>query len=984
MSRTLPRLAGALAVLAAAVAVVPVALGDSVGERALAAARGQLRTDLSAGGVSLSLLRDFPHVSVAIEDVRLGGYPAGDLLVAERVSARMSYADLVFADAWTFSRVTVSGGELDVARTAERVGNWLVLPPRADPSAPPPDVRFALEEIVLDDVLVRYDDAATETLAEVQVDDARLAGDFAADAYTLTGELAGWSYFLDLGERRYVEDFPLAAALSLDIDPRRSAYDFGPTTLTLDGMPVDVEGAIAVEREAVVYDLRLATDEGRLGPLLRALPREWVTPAIRSLETAGAFHLDGTVVGAYDARHAPAVDFAGALRHGSLSLPALGREARDVSFALTYTNHQDGREPGMRASRLRLNSVAARLDGQPLSGDFAWENFDDPYYDTRVSGELPLAWFDEVWAGGTLAGDLLLDGVRVRGRQRHMLDGRYASKVRTEGRLGLRDVVATYHGEPLALEASALRIEGPNVVIDGGVVAGLGNALTADLTLGNVVPHMLGDETQVLSFDGAIATPHIDLDRWVGLFGGAGTPGERGGEDEPADAPLAEGLEARLDLRADRVDYNDVRASRFGGSCTLAASELRLRGEGYAMEGHWEVDGAMQLRTRPTLGAKLACSEVNITELFEQTDDVGQGVVEARHLDGEMTARAYVEAAWDADAELLPERLHVWANVGLTDGGLRDFEMLQALSRYVRSEDLREVRFTDVENWIEVVDERVYLPAMFIQSSATNFTVAGEHSFAHDIDYAVRVNGAQVLLTKLLGKRPGVEFLPDRRGGWVKTGFKIDGTLAGGDYDVRMAGPEVRRDLRHSVRRKAAIRRKLAGLFGAGSLIDDYDDEGVRRGDRPASRSRVGEAGRPEAAGRAAPTAPVVDVDPGRYLDWSAEERPLGTAPDGGVPAARRPVLSGLGADGPAGPPRAERAREREPRPSRRPPARTAGVGPRPRPGAIVEPPAPRRVPGPGGTGATAPAPRSRPPAPADEPGEDDFLEGFDEIQVPD
>ena len=964
------RLAAVLTGLVGVALVVPVLCEDAVGERALAAARQQLRTELQAGDVSLSLLRDFPYVSVAIEDVSLGGFPAGELLTADRVSARMSYADLLFGEAWTFSRVTVEDGEFDVARTAERIGNWLILPERADTSAAPRDVRFALREIVLDNVLVRYDDAATQTLTEVQVDAAALAGDFAASAYTLTGELEGWSYFLDLGERRYVEDFPLSAKLALDIDPRRSAYAFGATTITLDGMPVDVEGDITAEREAVVYDLRLATDEGRLGPLLRALPREWVTPSIRSLESVGAFHLEGSVVGAYDARHAPRVDFEGGLSHGSLQLPALGREARDVSFALTYTNHQDGREPGMRASRLRLNSVNARLDGQPLRGDFAWENFADPYYDTRVSGELPLAWFDEVWAGGTLAGDLLLDGVRVRGRERHLLDARYASKVRTEGRLGLRGVVATYHGEPLGLGAEGLRIEGPNVVIDGGTVSGLDNELHAELTLGNVVPYMLGDDSQVLSFRGEIGCDEIDLDRWVGLFGSAEEHADAAATENLTDVPLAEGLEADLQLTAGRVRYNDVRASRFSGSCNLAGSELQLRGEGYAMEGHWEVDGTMQLRTRPTLAAKLSCSEVNITELFEQTDDVGQSVVESRHLDGQMTARTFVEAAWDERAELLTDRLHVWANVGLTDGGLRDFEMLQALSRYVRSEDLRDIRFTDVENWIEVTDDRVYLPAMFIQSTATNFTVAGEHSFAHDIDYAVRVNGAQVLLTKLLGKRPGMEFLPDRRGGWVKTGFKIDGQLAGDRYDVRMAGQEVRRDLRHSVRRKAQIRRKLTALFGAESLIDDYDDDGLRRGDRPATRSSVtlddALATDPDRG-----EEPALEIDPDSYIDWDE-----GTEPDGaGSPTVSEVVTGGSPALTGAG---------------REVVAPTTSATPIPPARAEL-----RRVPGPGGTGATSPAPGYRPdlddpeaePDGGDTAGEDgdaEFLEGFDDIEIPD
>ena len=966
MKPTLKRLGVAAATAVALLAMVPLLFEGAIGERAVEALRAQLRTDLSVGGTSLSLLRDFPYASVSLTDVHLDGYgdegggASGEerLLEAARLSGRISYYDLLFAEGWVVNTVRLEDATLRVHRGADKVGNWSVFAKAGGGQDSARDVRFALSRILLDEVEVYYVDLGTETDVHVHVASGSLSGDFGSEAYTLEGVCEGLSHHVTIGERAYVRDMSVAADLELRIQPRELLYTFKESTITLDEMPVDVSGTIGLVKGSTSYDLALATDEGRLGALLRALPPEWVTPAMRELESRGAFRLEGTVAGLYDARHAPAIDFAGHLRDGSLLVPALGRKATGVSFRLDFTN---GEARSMADSRLALTAINAELDGQPLNGAFAWRNFDDPYYEADVTGTLPLAWLDELWPAGSFEGELGLRSVQLAARQRHLVDASAATQVRMSGRLEPRGVALRYGGERIGLDADEVALADGAARLTGGRVRGLDNAFALELNVDGLVPYLLGDAAQVLDVRGEIATEHIDLDRWVALLGASDGAEALTPKGTPAvsDNPTrANGFAARLKLRADRVLYGDVRGKRFTGTCTLADSELGLVGEGYAMEGHWSLDGVMSLRARPSLTAKLGCSEVNITELFEQTANVGQDVVGAENLEGQMTARVFVEADWDAAGELDYDGLHVWANVGLVDGALRDFEMLQALSKYVRADELRDVRFTDVENWIEVEGSSVYLPAMFIQSTATNFTVAGEHSFAHDIDYSVRVNGAQVLLTKLFGKRSGIDFLPDRRGGWVKTGFKIDGRLEGDDYDVRMAGAEVRKHFRHSQRRKGAIRRKLIALFGAESLIDDYDDEGVRIAGRPQRSRAAVRTSRPPLAARRearptdrAPRRPV-DVDTETYLEDFAEEQTAGRADDEAILDAPRAALSGVTA-------RTEPA----------PPVREAKT---PTPPVAVKPP----------TRAPRPAPGE---FEDDADGEDgEYMEGFDDIVIPD
>lgn len=897
---------------------------EALGERAVAAVRGELRTELEVGGAAISLWRAFPRVRIGLRDVRLGGHPEGEFLTARQLSSELSWYDLLFAEDWTFSAVRVADARLVIRRDAERRGNWLVLEPRDSTGASAPAaISFALSEIHLDEVEIDYRDDATETAGHFRIDDGTLAGRFASTRYTLTGQLAGASDFLALGDMRYVEGVAAGAEFALDIDLAANRYTFGPSTVTLDDMPVDLAGSFLVDRAGTTYDLQLHTERGQLGALLRALPRQWVTPAIRSLSSSGAFTLDGTVVGRHDARTAPAVRFGGSLHNGALRVPALGREATDVSFKLTYTN---GERPGMKGSQLVLANLNAQLDGQPLNGNFAWTDFADPFYDAEVSGTMPLAWLDALSPELDFGGRLTLRDCRLRGRHRYLVDPAQAKYVTTSGRFRLEGATVRHRGERYGLDAADIRLAGQTLHVDGGTVEGHGDALAVELAVDNLVPYALGDDAQVLGFSGSVTAPTVDLASWVAHFteARASSNAEAGGGlagGSEADVPFATKLVADIDLRADRLRYGDIDARRVTGRCRLKDSELEIAGEAHGMEGHWSVDASVALRSAMRLSAKLACSEVNVTELFAATDNLGQDVVDARHISGEMTTRALLEAAWRPDGSFDEDGLHVYANVGLTDGELEDFEMLQALSRFVRRDELRHIKFIDLENWIEVDGRQVYLPAMFVQTTATNFTIAGEHSFAHDIDYSVRVNGAQVAVQKIFGKQLGVDFVPDRRRGFIKTGVSIEGSLVGDNYVVEMAGKKVARQLRHSRRRKDDIRRRLTARFGPESLIDRYDDDGELR---DASPSRDELAARTEAiagappkrggggtfagaiagdappliGGRKNPPAerPTIVVDTDTYIDFGDE----GTGAEAGVSGAGETLGPTLSRERPA------------------------------------------------------------------------------------
>ena len=75
----------------------------------------------------------------------------------------------------------------------------------------------------------------------------------------------------------------------------------------------------------------------------------------------------------------------------------------------------------------------------------------------------------------------------------------------------------------------------------------------------------------------------------------------------------------------------------------------------------------------------------------------------------------------------------------IEEGELIDFEPLENLSSFVSIDDLKHVKFSTLENTIEIEDEVLTIPAMEIKSSALSVFLSGTHTFTQEIDYRIKL-----------------------------------------------------------------------------------------------------------------------------------------------------------------------------------------------------------------------------------------------------
>jgi hypothetical protein len=153
-----------------------------------------------------------------------------------------------------------------------------------------------------------------------------------------------------------------------------------------------------------------------------------------------------------------------------------------------------------------------------------------------------------------------------------------------------------------------------------------------------------------------------------------------------------------------------------------------------------------------------------------------QNTLTDRNLRGRTDVELQFASRWSADLTINPERVVADGNIKIYNGELIDFSPVLSLSRFVKLSELQHIRFSTMENNIQIHDRKIFIPSMEIKSSALNLTASGTHTFSNIVDYSIKL-----LLSDVLGKK-----VKDQNS---EFGIVEDDGLGKSSLFLRMSGP---------------------------------------------------------------------------------------------------------------------------------------------------------------------------------------------------
>jgi len=769
-----------------------------------------LKSPVEVKDIQFSLLQHFPYASIELNQVRALDAPAegnkGTLLQAENISLLFNILGLLRNDV-SIKRVVVKNGSLVVRIDKAGNDNYHIWNTSKDTTESVID----LHKILLDQVVVRYEDSYADQHYVMNVHEATLKGHFASASFTLEVNSAMRVEQMLIEKINYLQGKEVKVQTNLAVHYKQGLYRFEESKLKVADLDFLVKGDLIDDfgHQGLYTDLNIQTRNADLKEFLSMLPESYGTYFSR-YKSHGNFSMVLALKGGgkKNPRREVKVDFM--LKDGKIT-------PKDGDLSLTAIQLQGSyhNNPG-REDVLSIPHLSANLNGHPITAGLLLSRLSNPMLRLTAKAALNLRDIKSFIPTDTiesLDGTVTLD-VAFAGKVKDMkASAAIPGKVQASGSLVLAHASLKLKNNPLNFNSinGTFKLHDHNLEIQSFT----GNISSTDFE----VAGMLNNFTQYLlipgqtaSLEGKIRSRNLNLDELMA------DKKEAMAGDTSYLLKFNPRLVCSFGVSVGHLHFRKFSASDLSGTIRLrnqviSGSDLIFASMGGQATMHATIDASR--RDKVVMACDADVKNIDIRELFTEMENFDQQTLTDKNLRGRLTAAVKFSADWTTALDIKSSTAKAQCSIQIDNGELIGFTPVLALSKYLKVADLNSIRFSTLKNEVNIADRRIYIPAMEIKSSALNLTVSGVHDFDNMVDYKLKM-----LLSDVLGKKvkqQHTEFgdIEDDGLGRSQLFLAMKGPADNPTftYDRKSVGDKIRNDLRADQQNVKQMLKEEFGFF---------------------------------------------------------------------------------------------------------------------------------------------------------------------------
>ena len=810
---------------------------DQISERLVNEVNKQLKTELRVGEFNLSLISGFPDASANLHDVELDDALSGMLLEAQSLSFQFGLFSL-FGSNIRIHSIVIEDGSFYIKKDKKGRTNYDIIKKTSTftEEGNENEVRLSLDEARFNRVEVIYVDQTVMQYTKFHLNNAVASGNFSANKFSLFSFADIHFHFFQSGEEQFLVDEEIIYDAKVDVDLTSGKYEFDDVTVGISSNVFNVDGLIERIEGGYNYDLKIKSDDGSLSSVVALMPPE-NKKAIEDFDSKGTFFFETIVKGSKTVNTNPAVTMKFGLEGGEINSEKLGSSLKDVSFSAIFTN---GKKKNNENSFFEISDFKGYFNRELVEGELRVSNFDDPLIDFNLNGTIPI---ESVYGMLNIPiisdgdGDIEMKKLRIKGNLKDIVSPYGIGRVTTSGELEFYNASMTINDEDITIDKGLLKFNDNSIQVEGLAFEGPGTEIKLEGTFLNFLPVLFADslnskhaelkfnaslDATKIDFDELLKVTEIPVDENIQNIKAASGVDTKEIAKTQARERITNFLKGKFAANIEEFNFREIDGEEFQGVLEFDNNEMSVKGKVKMMEGRMLVDGKTFFEGKPHMEAKLTCEQINIKEFLKQAENFGQEVLTYNNLKGKLNAKFFIESFWSSDGTFLTDKLHILGDIGLSNGELIGLKILYDFSDYVKIEDLRRIKFTNIHNYMEVKKSKIFMPAMFIQSNALNLAVSGTHTFENKIDYNIKVNAGQVIFAKFKKHNSNLRPQKAKKNGWFNLYYRIYGQMETFTYESDKR--RVRQQLDASGTRKRKIQKELIKHFGNIVSIEEPTD----------------------------------------------------------------------------------------------------------------------------------------------------------------
>ena len=733
-----------LLLAAGGIAIAAFFYGDEIKTLVVENLNKNLKTEVKVSNVEFSVFQDFPKASVVFSDVVIFAVNAkkDTLLAAEKLSAQFNIIDL-YKEQYNLIGLYATNGKCEMLVDNSGRPNY-VFWNSSDSTTNP--ISIKLTNVAFSKMEYTYVDYSKNIAVQFSIEEAKLKGNFNENIFDLDLNTTLKKVNVQVGEMNLFDDRTLFLTLTGNVDQRSEQLNFASSNIGIDGMNVKVNGSLNYGEKSRM-DLQMVSENADLEKAIAILPLS-IRSKLSRFKIDGEAQLAGSLNGEISAITAPLYDFNFAINDGMFT-----DKESNVKFKETNLNGKitNGAERNLRTTKLTLENFETATSEGTISGKLAIENFKKPIYEYSgklsldLKETLELLKSDELnQAEGKIAATLFVKGELTEVEKYTLTDWKRSE---VEGQLDLKDLKFGFKSRPQNINSINGKLSFNNNSLDVSELEGTvdNTKLSVKGKFNNLIAFLL-DEEEPLFVDAIVNSSYIHLNELL-----ATNPSENATDkDQSYGLDISPRITVYLSLFASNLEFNKFKLKDLKGDLIIKEERIDARGISFnSQEG--KVLGDLFIREKNdklVLITKAKFEEVNIKKIFGSFNNFGQESIKAENLEGLANIDVNYTSWMSKQFKIDPNSIQSEINFTIDDGELNNYKPLEALSKFVELDELKEIKFKRLQNSILIKNAQIIIPKFEILSSAMNLSIAGTHTFTNNVDYRVTL-----LLSEILGKK---------------------------------------------------------------------------------------------------------------------------------------------------------------------------------------------------------------------------------------
>lgn len=683
--------------------------------------------------VELSILQKFPEISIQLKNVRIyEPNPQSKEKLANLNKLYFTFNAFDFLKgSYVINNIYAEGGDIKISIDSLGKGNYFIF--KTD-STSESNISFDLQKITLSDILLLYNNKAINQYHQVYIEKTSSSLKVKDKIWFigLDGNLLVHS--IEIEGNEYVKEKKIQIKSQQEFHEADKMYKILPSSIYVEGSEFSISGFY---KKDGLIDWDIKAEKSSIASLISLLPKN-AGNILNRYKSSGNIFFEAGIKGYITATQTPEVKVNFGFSNASFFHPDFDKKIEKATLSGSFSN---GKHHCLRSSVLHLSNINCLFDGKNLKGNFAIENFEDPYIKFDCLGSVDLKSLLQFYPDKNISdpsGNIAIDA-SFSGKISDLNSKEGKEKLFGQGTIVLNDL--NFHLKNHVIDYKNINGDlsfNKNDLVIRRLKGKIGKSdLEITGVFRNFINKFLIGKGELI-VEGEVKSDLLELNQLLSLFSGASEQTEPAGKKYPH----LEDYKFKLDCDIRNLIYHRLHARNIKGEFEFDQPGAFLKNFSFNTAGgkislssliYFKTKDIIELNTKATL------TNIFIDSVFYISENFNQDFIQDKNLKGQFTGSIRLFFAINNTMEIHPSTVIATIDASITNGELNNFEPMKKLSRFVDVKELDNIKFSELKNKIYIENRKVVIPEMEIKSNASNISIMGTHTFDQEMDYKLKV-----------------------------------------------------------------------------------------------------------------------------------------------------------------------------------------------------------------------------------------------------